>query len=217
MIRGIFVTGTDTGVGKTIISSLLAESLVRQGIKVGVMKPYLSGGWGDARALKKAARSEDEIGEIAPAFYSEPLAPFAAATRGNRVASFQKVRKIFWELRGRHERLIVEGIGGALVPLEGTLTVADMAKDFGLPVWIVARAGLGTLNHTLLTLEALRRRKVFVERIILNRYRGNNLAERTNPSMLKKLTGLPVTLVPPVTGSNRASVGLLLAKPYLSK
>ncbi len=214
MIRGIFVTGTDTGVGKTIVSSLLAESLVRQGIIVGVMKPYLSGGWSDARALKKAANSADKLEVISPAFYAEPLAPAASSLRGKRVAPFKKVFNAYRQLSRRHDRLIVEGIGGALVPLENDFSVADMAKVFGLPVWIVARAGLGTINHTLLTLEAFRRRKVSVERIILNRYRGNNVAEKTNPPILRRLTGLPVTLLPPVTASNRARAGRQLARLF---
>ncbi|MBI4395739.1 MAG: dethiobiotin synthase, partial [Elusimicrobia bacterium] len=92
--------------------------------------------------------------------------------------------------------LIVEGIGGAMVPLAENFTVADMMARFGLPVWVVARPGLGTLNHTLLTLDVLKRRGLKVERIVISGFRGRDLAERTNPVILREWTSLPVTLLP---------------------
>jgi dethiobiotin synthetase len=190
------VTGTDTGVGKTVVSTLLAEALRRNGKRVGVFKPYASGGWEDAVALKKAARVRTPLREIVPAFYPEPLAPIAAELRGFRVADFHRVLFAFQKLRKRYPFLVVEGIGGALVPLQDGLKAADLAQHFGLPVWVVARPGLGTLNHVLLTLEALESRRLPVERIVLSGTGGRDLAEKTNPIILRRLTGLPVTLIP---------------------
>jgi dethiobiotin synthetase len=101
-------------------------------------------------------------------------------------------------LRKAHPFLIVEGIGGALVPLAGRLTAAEVAARMKLPAWVVARPSLGTLNHTLMTVEALGRRGVEVRRIVVSGYTGAGEAERTNPLLLSRLTGLPVTVLPKI-------------------
>jgi dethiobiotin synthetase len=192
VLRGIFITGTDTGVGKTVVACLLARALRANGVDVGVMKPYISGGWDDARALKAAAEAEEPLRDISPVFFRKPLAPAASAFTGDRLKSFRTVARAYRTCRRKHSFLVVEGIGGALVPLARGFSVADMARWFGLPVWVVARPGLGTLNHTLLTLEALRRRGLTVQQIILSGYRGRTWAEKTNPGLLRRLTRLPV-------------------------
>ncbi|MGQ0644919.1 MAG: dethiobiotin synthase [Elusimicrobiota bacterium] len=208
---GVFIAGTDTGVGKTLVACLLAETLRRRGVRVGVMKPYISGGWADARALKTAARADDSLSEISPVFYPKPLAPAAAALTGHRLPPLEKVLAAYRRLRRKYSFLVVEGIGGALVPLKNNFTAADLARRFRLPVWIVARPGLGTLNHPLLTLEALRRRGLTVERIVVSGYRGKSLAERTNLPMLRRLTRLPVTPLPRFrkSGSGKKPAGPL--------
>jgi dethiobiotin synthetase len=200
-IKGVFVAGTGTGVGKTLVSCLLAESLRLAGVDVGVMKPYASGSWADTRALKRAAAARESLSEITPVYYKKSLAPVVKfGTRDSKnPAHFHKVMASFHRMARRHSFLVVEGIGGVLVPLQGHFTGADMAKRFGLPVLIVASPSLGTLNHTLLTLEALHARGLVVERIILSGGNRRNEAERTNPSILEKLTGLPVVSIPKIS------------------
>jgi dethiobiotin synthetase len=143
-------------------------------------------------------------------FTRAALAPAAVAGLG--AAAGRAVRADLREARGRARALardndvvLVEGVGGALAPLGGRWTVADLIREIGAPVWVVARAGLGTLNHSLLTLEALRRRGLPVRRLIVNGYRGKTRAERTNVPLLRGLARLPVTVVPYVTGHSTAA------------
>jgi dethiobiotin synthetase len=189
--KGLFITGTDTGIGKTVVAQCLARLLKEKGVRVGVMKPYASGGWQDTDRLRRAAGVSESRRDVTPAFYPAPVAP---AVYGNR--NLPRVLAAFRRLSARHEVLIVEGIGGTLVPLEKGATVADLARGMKLPVWVVARPGLGTLNHTLMTVECLRRRGVRVECVVLSGYEGKSLAEKTNPRLLREWTGLPVILLP---------------------
>lgn len=208
---GIFITGTDTDVGKTVVAALLCEGMRARGVRVGVFKPYLSGAWSDARLLKKAAGSKQPLDHIAPIFFEKPLAPAAASVLGKRLPPFQKAWSVFRRMKKDYSFWVVEGLGGALAPLAQGFNVADMARRFAFPVWVVARPGLGTLNHTLLTVEALRRRKLHVERIVVSGYQGKTSAEKTNVPLLIKLTGLPVTLVPTLhsTSARRRAQRLL--------
>jgi len=154
--RGIFVTGTDTGVGKTVVACALAAWGRRRGVDVGVMKPIATGGrWApadqrwvsdDARRLAQAAGSGDPWPLVNPVCCKEPLAPATAAQRARSPIRLDEVLRAFRSLQARHEWLIVEGIGGLLVPLTARATVADLARRLHLPVIVVARPGLGTLN-----------------------------------------------------------------------
>lgn len=201
-MSGIFVAGTDTDVGKTVVASLLVRALRRKGIDVGVMKPYASGGWDDSKKLLAAAGSSESLRRVTPAFYSKPLAPAAASffPNGERQTPFSAVVRAFLRLQRDHEFVVAEGLGGVLAPLDRRRTVADLIRAFRLPVWLVARPGLGTLNHVLLSVEALRRRGARVERIVLSGYRGKDLAEKTNPRVLEALTGIRVVKLPRLTG-----------------
>lgn len=201
--RGLFIAGTDTGVGKTVVSCLLAEALRRAGTRVGVMKPYTAGSWADTRALKKAAAAPEPLEALSPVFFEKPLAPAVRDLSGptDGRGEMRRVLSAYQSLKRAHPFMLVEGIGGVLVPLAGTFTAADLAVRLGLPAWVVARPSLGTLNHTLLTLEALARRRVRVERIVVSGYTGGDEAERTNPILLSRLTGLPVTVLPALRGA----------------
>lgn len=202
MRKDVFITGTDTDAGKTVVSTLLAEALRRAGLRVGVMKPYAAGGRADARALKAAAGSRQSFAEITPVFYAKPLAPavreLAAPVDGEK--ELARVAAAFRSARRDHDAVVVEGIGGALCPLGGGVTAADVAARLRLPAWVVARPSLGTLSHTFLTVEALRRRRVPVARVVVSGYTGKDEAERTNPLLLARLTGLPVTVLPRLAG-----------------
>jgi len=202
MTRGLFITGTDTGVGKTYVATGLSAALRRAGVDVGVMKPAESGcrmGAGalvpaDARALLRASGARDPLDLVNPYRFSEPLAPAVAAKRAGIRISIARIMKAFHDLAQRHDRLIVEGAGGILVPLAGRLTYLDLAERLHLPVLIVARPNLGTINHTLLTVLAVRSRNLPIAGIVINDRRGGRrgAAERTNPGVIARLSGVPV-------------------------
>ena len=157
-MAGLFVTGTDTGVGKTLVSCALARGLREAGVDIGVMKPVETGvpeaGPEDARALAVAAAVTDPIEVICPMQFNLPAAPAAAARAEGRQARIESLSKTWQTLRNRYEFMLVEGAGGLLVPFDDETTMADLAACWELPVLVVARACLGTINHTLLTLEA---------------------------------------------------------------
>jgi adenosylmethionine---8-amino-7-oxononanoate aminotransferase len=196
VIRGILVTGTDTGVGKTLVAAALARALRRRGIDAGVMKPAATGvpPDDDADLLRAAAGSDDPPALVSPLRFREPLAPAVAADREGRTPDPAAIRAAFEVLAARHDVVVVEGVGGLLVPVAWGYTVADMARDLGLPLLVVARAGLGTLNHAALTVEAARARGLPVLGVVLNRTEAAapGPAEETNPAALERLCGVRV-------------------------
>lgn len=203
MNRGIFVTGTDTGVGKTVVAGALAALLRSRGIGVGVMKPVASGcrqidgelHCADAQFLKTCAGVSDLEREIVPVRLRHPLAPYVAARLEKKKIDLKAVLRQFQQLRRRHDFLIVEGVGGWLVPITAKLTVADLAAEMRLPVLVVARLSLGTINHTLLTVNEIRRRKLSLAGVCFNQgvpSRESGLAEKTNPSVVQELAGVPI-------------------------
>lgn len=200
--RGVFVTGTDTEIGKTFVAAGLAGALAEAGVDVGVMKPVASGSelvCADAVELARAAGVSDEMDLICPVRFRHPVAPTAAVSLGEAAADIQAVFEAFRELAGRHDAMIVEGIGGLLVPLTDEMSVADLAARLGLWLLIVAHAGLGTLNHCFLTVEAAQRRGIGIAGIVLNRAnpREPSWAERTNREQLERHAGVPVLAVLP--------------------
>jgi dethiobiotin synthetase len=172
MRRGWFVTGTDTGVGKTVVACALAEMLRARRLDVGVMKPIETGvgpqGPLDAIALLEAARADDPLDLICPQRFELPAAPSVAAAREGREVDLDAIRDAFAKLRARHEHLLVEGAGGMLVPIAAGYTMADLMRELGLPLLVVTRAALGTVNHTLLTLEAAERRDLDVAGVVIS-------------------------------------------------
>lgn len=172
MAGGLFITGTDTGVGKTVVSCALARGLRAAGVDVGVMKPaetgVLDAGPLDALAMIRAAEVEDELELVCPIQFEMPAAPQASAIAANQVVSIGRIHDAFRELASRHSFMLVEGAGGLLVPLDEKTTMADLAEQLELPVLIVARASLGTINHTLLTLEACATRCLDVVGVVLS-------------------------------------------------
>ncbi|MBI3323736.1 MAG: dethiobiotin synthase [Candidatus Omnitrophica bacterium] len=207
---GLFILGTDTGVGKTWVAAGLAAWCRAQGRAVGVMKPVGTGGAlrhidgrrrlvsPDAALLARAARSDDSLALINPVCYREPLAPEPAARRAGRPVDWSAIQAAFNALHRRHGFVIVEGIGGLLVPLSPGRTVAGLARLLRLPCVVVARLRVGTLNHTLLTVESARRHGLRILGVVLNpadppsRDPGARLAERTNPALLKEWLPVPL-------------------------
>jgi dethiobiotin synthetase len=192
MYNGIFVTGTDTGVGKTYVACALARAVKAFGISVGVMKPVASGDRNDAKKLLAAAGIREPIEKVNPVFLKYPLAPMVSADLSGEQISLSRIRHAHRRLRDAYEYTVVEGAGGLLVPIKKKYSVLDMIREFSLPVLVVARPVLGTINHTLLTIDRLRREKVVVAGIVISGYEGKSRAEKTNPDMLQELTRLPV-------------------------
>jgi dethiobiotin synthetase len=177
MTKGLFITATDTGVGKTYLTALIARSLRAAGVRVGAYKPVCSGAeyaadgrvsWGDIRALTDAIGGEFDAKRVCPLRLRAPLAPPVAAKMEGvwlELAAMQ-AGAAWWD--GQVDVLLVEGVGGFLCPLTEDKTIADLAVALGYPLLVVARAGLGTINHTLLTVEAVRSRGLTVAGVILN-------------------------------------------------
>jgi len=194
--RGLFITGTDTGVGKTIVGASLVASLRHSGFDMGVMKPIETGfslRSSDAVFLKKIAAVKDPLDSICPYRLKHPLSPFTAAKIENVSIRFETIARAYEELLQNHQALLVEGAGGLLVPITREKMMADLALYLKLPVLIVSRTGLGTINHTLLSVEAARKRGVEVAGVIFNHLgprRG--LAEKTNPSVIRHFLDVPI-------------------------
>jgi dethiobiotin synthetase len=200
--RGIFITATDTGVGKTYVASGIARALRQDGIDVGVMKPAETGCRrrsgklvpADAIRLMKASHAEDSLELVNPFRLSKPLAPsVAAASEGKRIVP-AKIIKAFRVLAKRHDFMLVEGAGGIMVPLTRDYLYLDLAVDLGLPVLIIARPGLGTINHTLLTISALKGRQIPIAGVVINYALDwkRGVAESTSPAEIEAVSGVPV-------------------------
>ena len=207
-LPGLFVVGTDTGVGKTFAASAIARTWRAAGRRVGVLKPVASGAaWIEGRLISDdAARLAEAVGgdvppeRVAPIVFEEPLAPPVAARRQGTPLTMAHVLEsvttalAWWEERA--ELLVVEGVGGLLCPLaEQGATIADLAIALDYPLLIVAHRGLGTLNHTLLTVEAARNRALRVAGVILNGARPTEdpVAEASNVEELaRRLDGVAI-------------------------
>ena len=201
---GVFVTGTDTGVGKTLVACALLRALRAQGIAAGAMKPIETGvgagGPADAIALRAAAGSGDPLADVCPVPLRLAAAPAAAAAAEGRAPDLAAIEGALARLRDRHEFLVVEGAGGLLVPITAELSMADFARRCALPLLIVARATLGTINHTRLTLEAARARGLRVAGVVISHASGAlPAAELANLALLRgELGALLVGEIPPL-------------------
>jgi dethiobiotin synthetase len=201
-MNALFVTGTDTGVGKTFVSASLAAYLsVRKKMNVGVMKPFESGlskrgkdllPW-DAICLREASGSTDDLDLISPYTFEAPLAPEVASSLEHVKIDIGVLDRIYKKLLEAHDLLVIEGAGGVLVPITKGFFYADLIERWKVPTLVVSRLGLGTINHTLLTCNYLQSRGVTVAGVILNNSLGmNDLAAETNPEILRRYLNVPV-------------------------
>ncbi len=158
--RIIFVTGTDTGVGKTILTGLLVHHLRSTGCHALAMKPFCSGGRADVRLLRSMQDAELTEDEINPFYFPEPVAPLISARKHKRTITLREVVRRIKEIAARCECLLIEGSGGLLVPLAKNYFVSDLISALNCEVIVVSRNRLGTLNHTLLTVAALKNLRV---------------------------------------------------------
>jgi dethiobiotin synthetase len=195
MKRGIFITGTDTGVGKTYVTALILAELRRRGVKAAAFKPIACGKGGrhDVEIYARLMKHEQPLDVINPIYLKHPLAPSVAARLEGKRIDLGKVFASYKMLAAKYDVVLVEGAGGLLVPIKHNYFVADMAKVFRLPVLIVARLGLGTINHSLLTVRQARAIGLKVAGIVLNDKTGKRrLAEKTNVVEIPKLTVMPL-------------------------
>jgi dethiobiotin synthetase len=202
MVRGVFITGTDTGVGKTYVAERIASIFYKKGIDVGVMKPAETGCRmrsgqlvpKDALRLMKAAHVDDPLDCVNPYRFRKPLAPSIAAQSGGQKIDPRKIIRAFRILSRKHEFMIVEGAGGIMVPLTPRYAYQDLAVALSLPVVIVARPGLGTINHTLLTILALREKRITIAGIVINYAlkQAAGMAERTSSAVISEISNVPI-------------------------
>ena len=175
-MKGYFITGTDTGVGKTVVTACLSILFKSRGEDVGVMKPIetgvspecISAGNSDAKFLKEVTGVLDSLEDICPYRLKLPASPYQAASfEGNKIDP-EKIMDRFHTLQSKHSMMLVEGIGGLMVPITQRYNLANLALQMGLPLIIVSRVKLGTLNHTLLTINAAQQHELQVKGVILN-------------------------------------------------
>lgn len=224
MNRGCFITGTDTGVGKTVVTAALAATLRRQGLRVGVMKPVETGcplrdGQlvpQDALFLRIASGCVAPQELVVPYTFAEPLAPAIAAELAGITISLDHIRSCYEQLLAEHDVVLVEGAGGLLVPLTDQLCMLDIAVELELPVLIVARNMLGTINHTALTATVAHER-CHVLGIVLNPTQPPDpfdLAMQTNQEALRRWGRAPLCCqlpyVPTLSQDSLPFIGELL-------
>jgi len=197
-LRGAFITGTDTGVGKTYFTALWTRSLRKAGIRAIALKPISSGDRADARTLSDSMENELSMDEINPIHFVPPLSPWAACRLTGQIFPREKLKQHLAQLEARLAGpFLVEGVGGWRVPLDKSFHVREWAVELKWPVVIVARAGLGTLNHVLLTVDSVRQTQLPILGIVVNYLQApDDEASRTNPQLIEDLTGLPVFSLP---------------------
>jgi len=210
MGNGIFITATDTEVGKTFVSFLIARGAIDAGINASVIKPVATGGRmvcgelvsPDALFLRKHLPLRVPYAALNPVCLQAPLAPYPAAAIERKPVRPQRLIRAVRAAQEQCDFLVVEGIGGVDVPITKTYWVRDLIRDVGLPALVVARAALGTINHTLLTVRELARSGVDVAGIVINQTQRDRkgLAEKTNRAVIEEIAGVPVLCDIPFLG-----------------
>ncbi len=186
----LFITGTDTGVGKTRVAAMLVRTLRTAGVDAVGFKPICCGGREDAELLAEASGSAVALNDVNPVWLRPPVAPYTAAMIEGRVVDVSLVREKFAQLSTAHAVVIVEGAGGWLVPITRDFSMADLAAEFALPVLVVAANRLGVINHALLTVAAIHARGLRCAGVILNQVQppaDGDAAVVTNAAVLGEL------------------------------
>lgn len=201
--RGIFITSTDTGVGKTLVTAALVAHLRQRGIDIGVMKPIETGvsrsnkAQSDGVRLRRTAGRHDPMAEVSPYVFRLPVAPLSAAQAERKTIRLATILRTFRALRQKHDLVAVEGVGGVHVPITETLDVLDLMQHMRLPIIVVGQSGLGGVNHALLTLHALRQRQIPIVALVLNQLRPvctkiARTQEQSTVTLLRRLAKVPV-------------------------
>lgn len=198
---GVFVTGTSTEVGKTVVAAVIARTVAVEGKRVAVFKPAVTGleeeGETDHALLRRASGSTQSDEEIAPYRYGPPASPHLAAAMAGEEIDPESLRAVAQTAAASAEVLVCEGVGGLMVPLAPSYLVRDLAADLGYPLVVVASPGLGTINHTLLTLEAARAADLELAFVVLNPWpQDPSEIERDNRETIARLAGVEVRTLP---------------------
>jgi len=201
--RGVFITATDTGVGKTLVASALVTCLIQRGIDVGVMKPIETGAsqatmaQTDGARLRSAAGNLDPMREVCPYIFHLPVAPLSASRAERTTVQSVRIMRAFRLLHQKYALMVVEGVGGVQVPITQRHHILDLIYRMKLPTIVIGRSGLGGINHALLTLFALRHHKIPIVALVLNQCQpveGKTacVQEQSTVSLLRELAGVPV-------------------------
>ncbi len=207
MGKTFFITGTGTEVGKTVVTAGLARAFINMQYKTKICKPVASGGIPslDAVLLRQWSGVSQPVEEITPVTFEQPLAPYSIVRDFGGSLDIGGVLKSIRALEENSDILLVEGIGGVVVPLLREYSVIDLISELQYPVLVVADAGLGTINHTVMTLQTLRHRRVPVVGFVANHVRADgDLSEDTNPDIITELSGVPCLGRIPYAGANDA-------------
>lgn len=203
MAKGVFIVGTDTDVGKTVVTAGLMHVLRSNGYNAAYFKAALSGAIeignefipGDTKLVSQVSKLEEAFENMTPYIYREPVSPHLAAKLENNPMNLEIVRDKYEYLKEKYDYIVAEGSGGIVCPLiadeSGIYTIEDLIKDLNMSTIIVARAGVGTINHTVLTVKYLEASGIKIKGIIINNYRDDLVCE-DNVSMIEKLTNAPV-------------------------
>jgi dethiobiotin synthetase len=208
--HGVFVTGTGTEVGKTVVAAAIARTLATEGKRVAVFKPAVTGldegVETDHALLRRASGSDQSDEQIAPYRYGPPASPHLAAALAGEEIDPERLRQAACNAAEGADAIVCEGVGGLLVPLSPSYLVRDLAAALGYPVVVVARPGLGTINHTLLTLEAARAAGLEVAAVVLTPWPEEPTEiEVSNRETIAALGGAPVLTLPQIDLSEPAT------------
>jgi dethiobiotin synthetase len=217
-LRGLFVTGTDTEVGKTVVAAAVCAALAARGERVAAFKPVVTGldedpgEWPrDHELLARAASAGQSPADVTPLTFGPPVSPHFAAEQQGITIEPRELANAARAAAENADTLICEGVGGLLVPLTPGYLIRDLALDLGLPLLVAARPGLGTINHTLLTLEAARSAGLSVTAVVLTPWPAEpTRMERSNRATIESLGGVPVWGLPPTTPATLTEAGSAL-------
>ncbi len=216
-MRSLFVTGTGTDIGKTYVSAAIARYFTKRNLAIAYYKAAVSGAdsieESDAGFVRDSAGIKQETSSLLSYLYKRPLSPHLAARIEGNFASLDKIKQDYLSLASKYDYVLSEGAGGIICPVvvEPNLRIfyQDIIKTLGAPVVIVADAGLGTINHTILTFEYLKARNIKVQGVILNRFDKSSVMHLDNLKMIEDLSGIKVI----ATLANDALDLVLLQKP----
>ncbi len=218
-IPGLFVTGTDTGVGKSVLAAAICAALATRGERVAAFKPVVTGlddgpsdGWPpDHHLLAYAAGGRQAADEVTPYAFGPPVSPHYAAELAGRAIDPARILAAARAASDAAEVLVCEGVGGLLVPITADYSVRDLAVDLELPVVVAARTGLGTISHSLLTVEAARAVGLTVAAVVMSPWPDRpDPIEESNRMTVERLARVPTRGLPATTPEQLASAGGVL-------
>ncbi|UCE98559.1 MAG: dethiobiotin synthase [Planctomycetota bacterium] len=204
---GLFVTGTDAGVGKTLVAGATAKILTRQGLKVGVFKPIATAckhRWEglvscETEFLANCANSDLSLSTITPVGYITAAAPIVSAARENKPIDFDEIAAAYKQICQVSNIVIIEGVGGVRTPLSAEFDLLDLASEFDLPMVIVARSDAGMINHTLMTIDCIRATELKIAGVVINGYDATKttVAQETTEQVLSQCSGVKILSIVP--------------------